>query len=61
MKKINSLKSWHALLVMLMMMVSITSCKEDEKDTEAPFLEVNPAELTFVNGGGTGIGNLYKP
>lgn len=50
MKKVNSLKFWHGLLFMLMM-VSFTACVDDNEDTEAPFLEVNPATLTFENGG----------
>lgn len=50
MKKVNSLKFWHELLFMLMM-VSFTACVDDNEDTEAPFLEVNPATLTFENGG----------
>lgn len=51
MNKINSLKSWHGLLLMLMMLVSFTSCTDDEQDSEAPYLEVNPSSLTFENGG----------
>lgn len=51
MNKINSLKSWHGLLFMLMMVLSFTSCKDDEQDSEAPYLEVNPSSLTFENGG----------
>lgn len=50
MKKVNSLKFWHELLFMLMM-VSFTACVDDNEDTEAPYLEVNPATLTFENGG----------
>ena len=50
MKQVNSLKFWHELLFMLMM-VSFTACVDDNEDTEAPFLEVNPATLTFENGG----------
>lgn len=50
MKQVNSLKFWHGLLFMLMM-VSFTACVDDNEDTEAPFLEVNPATLTFENGG----------
>lgn len=50
MKKVNSLKFWHELLFMLMM-VSFTACVNDNEDTEAPYLEVNPATLTFENGG----------
>lgn len=50
MKKVNSLKFWHGLLFMLMM-VSFTACVDDNEDTEAPYLEVNPATLTFENGG----------
>ena len=50
MKKVNSLKFWHELLFMLMM-VSFTACVDDYEDTEAPYLEVNPATLTFENGG----------
>ena len=45
MKKVNSLKFWHELLFMLMM-VSFTACVDDNEDTEAPYLEVNPATLT---------------
>ena len=48
--KVNSLKFWHELLFMLMM-VSFTACVDDNEDTEAPYLEVNPATLTFENGG----------
>lgn len=51
MNKINSLKSWHGLLLMLMMLLSFTSCTDDEQDSEAPYLEVNPSSLTFENGG----------
>lgn len=36
---------------MLMMLVSFTSCTDDEQDSEAPYLEVNPSSLTFENGG----------
>ena len=50
MKQVNSLKFWHELLFMLMM-VSFTACVDDNEDTEAPYLEVNPATLTFENGG----------
>lgn len=50
MKKVNSLKFWHGLLYMLMM-VSFTACVDDNEDTEAPYLEVNPTTLTFENGG----------
>jgi hypothetical protein len=50
MKKVNSLKFWHELLFMLMM-ASFTACVDDNEDTEAPYLEVNPATLTFENGG----------
>lgn len=50
MKKVNSLKFWHELLFMLML-VSFTACVDDNEDTEAPYLEVNPATLTFENGG----------
>lgn len=50
MKQVNSLKFWHGLLFMLMM-VSFTACVDDNEDTEAPYLEVNPATLTFENGG----------
>lgn len=50
MKKVNSLKFWHELLFMLMM-VSFTACVDDNEDTEAPYLEVNPTTLTFENGG----------
>lgn len=50
MKKVNSLKFWHELLFMLMM-VSFTACVDDNEDTEAPYLEANPATLTFENGG----------
>ena len=50
MKKVNSLKFWHELLFMLIM-VSFTACVDDNEDTEAPYLEVNPATLTFENGG----------
>lgn len=50
MKKVNSLRFWHELLFMLMM-VSFTACVDDNEDTEAPYLEVNPATLTFENGG----------
>lgn len=35
----------------MLMMVSFTACVDDNEDTEAPFLEVNPATLTFENGG----------
>lgn len=50
MKKVNSLKFWHELLFMLIM-VSFTACVDDNEDTEAPYLEVNPTTLTFENGG----------
>lgn len=50
MKQVNSLKFWHGLLFMLMI-VSFTACVDDNEDTEAPYLEVNPATLTFENGG----------
>lgn len=46
MKQVNSLKFWHGLLFMLMM-VSFTACVDDNEDTEAPFLEVNPATLSL--------------
>lgn len=35
----------------MLMMVSFTACVDDNEDTEAPYLEVNPATLTFENGG----------
>lgn len=50
MKKINLFKLWHGLLCMLMT-VSFIACVDDNEDTEAPYLEVNPATLTFENGG----------
>ena len=50
MKQVNSLKFWHELLFMLMM-VSFTACVDDNEDTEAPYLEVNPITLMFENGG----------
>ena len=34
----------------MLMMVSFTACVDDNEDTEAPYLEVNPATLTFENG-----------
>lgn len=43
-------KLWHGLLCMLMT-VSFIACVDDNEDTEAPYLEVNPATLTFENGG----------
>ena len=50
MNKINSLKSWHGLMLMLMMLVSFTSCTDDEKDSEAPYLDVTPISLVFSEG-----------
>lgn len=50
MVKFKSLNFWYGLLLMVLT-VSFTACVDDNDDTEAPFLEVDPTTLTFENGG----------
>ncbi|MBQ8672697.1 MAG: BACON domain-containing protein [Bacteroides sp.] len=47
---ISYLSSWHSLLLMLMML-TVTACVDDNDDTEAPYLEVSPTSLTFGEDG----------
>lgn len=50
MAKLKSLSFWYGLLLMVLT-VSFTACVDDNDDTEAPYLEVDPTTLTFENGG----------
>lgn len=50
MAKFKSLSFWYGLLLMVLT-VSFTACVDDNDDTEAPYLEVDPTTLTFENGG----------
>ena len=50
MAKLKSLSFWYGLLLMVLN-VSFTACVDDNDDTEAPYLEVDPTTLTFENGG----------
>lgn len=50
MEKLKSLSFWYGLLLMVLT-VSFTACVDDNDDTEAPYLEVDPTTLTFENGG----------
>lgn len=38
-------------LLLMVLTVSFTACVDDNDDTEAPYLEVDPTTLTFENGG----------
>lgn len=50
MAKFKSLSFWYGLLLMVLT-VSFAACVDDNDDTEAPYLEVDPTTLTFENGG----------
>lgn len=50
MAKLKSLSFWYGLLLMVLT-ASFTACVDDNDDTEAPYLEVDPTTLTFENGG----------
>lgn len=50
MAKLKSLSFWYGLALMVLT-VSFTACVDDNDDTEAPYLEVDPTTLTFENGG----------
>lgn len=50
MAKLKSLSFWYGLLLMVLT-VSFTACVDDNDDTEAPYLEIDPTTLTFENGG----------
>lgn len=50
MAQLKSLSFWYGLLLMVLT-VSFTACVDDNDDTEAPYLEVDPTTLTFENGG----------
>lgn len=44
MAKLKSLSFWYGLLLMVLT-VSFTACVDDNDDTEAPYLEVDPTTL----------------
>ena len=46
MAKLKSLSFWYGLLLMVLT-VSFTACVDDNDDTEAPYLEVDPTTLGY--------------
>lgn len=47
MMKVNVIKYWYGLVLMLAT-ISFVGCTDDNDDTEAPFLEVSPENLSFT-------------